>query len=249
MFAIPIANSRPIASDRSRPSWKYTDRRSPRMVACGKRAISRGQILGRAERGAGRHDPVGEPHLVRLGGGHRPPGNDHVKCPAHPDQPRQPHGAAVDQRHAPATAEDTEDRVLLDDPQVTPAGEFESPGHRVAGDGGDHRLGHPHPGRAHRTVAAVPQPIAALLVAERGQIGTGAERAAGAGQHRDARVVVGVELPNASTSAAAVGPSTALRTSGRSSNTVVTGPSTETRTPLMATTLRRRVDPPTGCSA
>ena len=81
----------------------------------------------------------------------RPPaGEDQVHRPAVPDQPRQSHRAAVDQRHAPAPAEHPEHRVLLGDPQVAPQRQLEAAGHRVATDRGDHRLGQRHAGRAHR---------------------------------------------------------------------------------------------------
>ena len=112
---------------------------------------------------------------------------------ARADQPRQPHGAAVDQRHAPAAAEHAEHRVLLGDPQVAPQRELETAGDRVAGDRGDHRLREPHPARAHRAVAVAldavaPRPARLL------QVGARAEDAALAVEHRDGGVLVGVEV-------------------------------------------------------
>ena len=85
-----------------------------------------------------------------------------------------------------------EHRVLLGHAQIAPQRQLQPAGHGVAGDRGDHRLGQPHPGRAHRPVAVVVD-----AVAGRGpdglQVGAGAERAARAVEHRDRRVGVGVE--------------------------------------------------------
>ena len=57
-----------------------------------------------------------------------------------PDQPRQPHRPAVDQRHAPAPAEHPEHRALLGDPQVAPQRQLEPAGDGVTRDRRDHRL-------------------------------------------------------------------------------------------------------------
>ena len=43
--------------------------------------------------------------------------------------------------------------LLLGDAQIAPERELEAAGDRMAGHGGDHRLGQPHPRRAHRAVA------------------------------------------------------------------------------------------------
>jgi len=52
----------------------------------------------------GRHETVSQPDRRRLGGADGAPGEDHVHRPAGPDQPGQAHGAAVNQRDAPAPA-------------------------------------------------------------------------------------------------------------------------------------------------
>ena len=77
-----------------------------------------------------------------------------------PDQPRQAHGAAVDQRHAPAAAEHAEHGVLLGDAQIAPQRELEPARNGVARDRGDHRLGQAHARGAHRAVAAGLDPVA-----------------------------------------------------------------------------------------
>ena len=64
------------------------------------------QRLGHLERAVEvlpvRHDLVHEPHGVGLVGLHDAAAQDQVERPAEPDDARQPLGAAVDQRHAPA---------------------------------------------------------------------------------------------------------------------------------------------------
>ena len=105
-----------------------------------------------------------------------------------PDQPRQPHRSAVDQRHAPATAEHPEDRVVRRDPEVAPGRELEPARHRVPLDRRDHRLRQPHPRRPHRPVAVVLDPVVHRL-----EVRARAERATLAVQHRDTGVVIRVE--------------------------------------------------------
>ena len=63
---------------------------------------------------------LASPIAQRLLGADRPAGEDQVHRRALADQPRQPHRAAVDQRHAPAAAEHAERRVRVGDPQVAP---------------------------------------------------------------------------------------------------------------------------------
>ena len=108
------------------------------------------------------------------------------------DQPREPDRAAVDERYAPPPAEHAEHRVARGDAQVAPQRELEPARDRVALDRGDHGLRQQHPRRSHRAVALGLNAVAAV-VADRLQVGAGAERAARAGEHRDVVRVVGVE--------------------------------------------------------
>ena len=154
----------------------------------------RGERLGGSQRLAGGHDPVGEPDRGGLGGVDGTSGEDHVHRPAGADQAGQAHGPAIDERHAPASAEDAKDGGFVGHPQVAPQGQFEAAGHRVARHGGDHRLGQPQSADAHRPVAVGTDPVAALG-ADRGEVGPGAEHAAFAVEHGDRGLRIGVELP------------------------------------------------------
>ena len=184
---------------------------------------------------AGRDHPVDQAHRQRLGGGDRPAGQDQVQRPAQADQrgaaaPCRRRSAAppTGGRTRPSTASSSATRRSHHSASSRP------PGHGVPGDRGDHRLGQPHPGRPHRPVAVRRGPVA-VRAADRLEVGTGAERPARAPQHghvgsRRRRRTRGTR----SARAAAVGPSTALRTLGRSRMTVVTRPSRSTRTVIDA---------------
>jgi len=151
-----------------------------------------GKLLRGGQRLPGRYDAVGEPDRGRLGRVDRAPGEDHFHRPAGADQPGQAHGAAVDQRDAPATAEHAEHGGLVGDPQVAPQRQFQAARHRVPRYRGDDRLGQPEPADPHRGVAVRGHPVAALG-ADRGQVRAGTENAALAVQHGHRRVRVGVE--------------------------------------------------------
>lgn len=146
------------------------------------------QRLGLFACGARRHDPVDEPDPLGLLGVHGPAGQDQVHRTARPDQPWQPDRPAVDERDAPASAEDTERRVRGGNPEVAPQGELETAGDGVPLHRRDDRLAEPQPGRTHRPVAVRHHPVV-----QRTQVGTGTERATRAGQHRHRLPVVGVE--------------------------------------------------------
>ena len=72
---------------------------------------ARGELDCCLKRVARLDDPVGETHgsgLLRVDGS---TGQDHVECSRLADQAREPDGAAVDEWHAEATAEDAEGGV------------------------------------------------------------------------------------------------------------------------------------------
>jgi hypothetical protein len=54
------------------------------------------------------------------------------------DQPRQPDGAEIDQRHAEAAAEHAEDGVLGDHAHIRPQRQFHAAGNRKTLDRRDH---------------------------------------------------------------------------------------------------------------
>ena len=113
-----------------------------------------------------------------------------------PDQPRQPDGAEIDQRHAEAAAVDAEDRILGDHAHIGPQRQLHAAGHRKTFHRGDHRFCQPQPARPHRRDGRMAAELALLVgIARRHrlQVGAGAESAAGAGEHRDRRALVGIE--------------------------------------------------------
>lgn len=151
------------------------------------------ELLRGGQRLAGPDHAAGQPHCQGLVGVDRAAGEDHVQRPPHADDARQAHGAAVDQRHAPAAAEHAEHGIVLHHPQVGQQGQFEAPGDGVSADRGNQRFGQGHPGRPHRAGCAAVghERVAARGIADGGQIGAGAEMAARAAQHRHAQRVIG----------------------------------------------------------
>lgn len=154
------------------------------------------QALRCFQRRPGRHHAVHQADGERLVGLHRAPGEDQVQRPPLADDARQAHGAAVDQRHAEAPAEHTEHGVLGHHPQVCQQRQLQAAGHGMALDGSDQRLGQLHAARPHGPVAVRLQAVAPLAVlGHRRQVGTGAEGAAAASEHRHPRVIVRLESP------------------------------------------------------
>src|SRR5439155_16269465 len=74
-----------------------------------------GELVGQLDRGVARppalDQTVREAHAERLLARHAPPGEDQVHRLAVADEAGEAHGTEVDQRHAPAPAEDAEDGV------------------------------------------------------------------------------------------------------------------------------------------
>ena len=89
-------------------------------------------------------DAVGQADALGLARVDGTAGEDQIEGARQADQPRQPHRAAVHERHAPAPAEHPEHGVLLEHAQVAPQRELESAGDRVAGHRRDRRLGQQH---------------------------------------------------------------------------------------------------------
>ena len=80
----------------------------------------RRELARRGERLPRGHHAVGEADGQRFLRIDRAAGEDEVHRAALADQPRQAHRAAVDQRHTPAAAKDTEHRRLVGHAQVAP---------------------------------------------------------------------------------------------------------------------------------
>ena len=184
----------------------------------GDRARERLRLLAGA---AGGDHAVGEAEREGLARVDRAAGEDQVEGPGEADQLRQADGAPVDQRHAPAAAEDAEDRAVSRDPQVAHERELEAARHRVALDRGDGGLGEGHAGRAHRPVALGPR-VSPRSV-PRALRSAPAQKTPPAPQSTATRSESSASNSRkASVSARAAGPSTALRASGRSITIVAT---------------------------
>ena len=140
---------------------------------------------------AGLDDLVQETHSERFLGGDHATGQDHVEGPAEADDSRQPLRAAVDQGHAEAPLREAEGRTARGHAQVAPQGELEPAGQAPARDRRDRRLRRDPPGEAERPLRQH-QPRDERL--DGLEVGAGAEGLlAAAGEHEDARLVVGLE--------------------------------------------------------
>ena len=160
----------------------------------GKRADFKRQRNGGVATFAVVDNAVGQSDVQRFGSVHWPAREHHVKRARKPNQLRQPHSAAVDQRHtpaqrlsvdgaaslsahphrsSPAPTKDTEHGRALDNAQVAPERELEPARHSVAGDGRNPRLARLRARAAHRTVAVRHRQ---QRVVKRLEVGAGAER-------------------------------------------------------------------------
>ena len=225
----PCAYSTPSASDSSSPAWSITESRSLRRHSCRNPAST-----SASSSAATRAVPVGttrfdQTHPLRLRGVDRASGEDQVQRPAGPDQPGQPHGAPVDQRHAPATAEHAEHGIRSGHPQVAPGASSRPPAtaypSMAAITGFDSRIRVGPIGPSPSSVDPV-----AVLGADRLEVRTGAERAAVAVQHRDRLAVVGVERPEGVGQGVGRRPVHGVPGVCRSRITVVTAPERSERT-------------------
>ena len=91
---------------------------------------------------------VGQAHAQGFLAAYAAAGEDHVHGVALADQAWQAHGAAIHQRHAPASAVDAEHRRAGRHAQIAPQGEFQAAGHRVALHCRYHGLAEGHAGGA-----------------------------------------------------------------------------------------------------
>ena len=99
---------------------------------------------------------------------------------------RQAYGAAINQRHAPASAEHAKDSRLFRHAQITHQGQFQAARYRVAGYGGNHGFGQIHPGwtKGAMTDAMGVDFVTALGIVEGTQISARAKVATGTTEHR-----------------------------------------------------------------
>ena len=138
--------SRPRLASSARPCVERHADALDRGAAVGEHRLlgEGGQRLGHLERALevapGGHDLGQQAHRQRLLGWHHAAGEDQVERAAEADDARQPLGAAVDQRHAPAALGEAERGALGGDPQVAPQRQLEAAGEAPAGDRGDRGL-------------------------------------------------------------------------------------------------------------
>ncbi len=108
------------------------------------------------------------------------------------DEPGQPDGAAVHQRHAPAPAVDAEDGICRRHPHVAPQGQLQPAGHGEPLDRGDDGLGEQHARAPEGAVAGLPQSGSGAC-GDGFQIRAGAENAIASGEHGNVGRIVCVE--------------------------------------------------------
>jgi hypothetical protein len=108
---------------------------------------------------------------------------------------RQAHRAAIDQRHAPASAKHAELGALGRHAHIAPQSQLETAGDGVAFDSGDHRLGQQMARRAHRArgFGIEQRRVRRSWPGGNLEIVAGAERAAAPGQDRHRLARVGVK--------------------------------------------------------
>ena len=125
-----------------------------------------GELVGHLDRGVARppalHQTVREAHAERLLARDAPPGEDQVHRLAVADEAGEAHGTEVDQRHAPAPAEDAEDGVGGRHAEIAPERQLEAARYGVALDRGEDRLREQHARRPHGRLVAVVADAAAL---------------------------------------------------------------------------------------
>ena len=93
---------------------------------------SLGVFEGALQVAVGRRDLVDQSHRVSLVDVDDPAAQDHVECPAQPDDARQALGPAVHQRHAPAALGEAQLGALGRDPQVAPQRQLQTAGQAPA---------------------------------------------------------------------------------------------------------------------
>src|SRR5262249_51425256 len=103
-----------------------------------------------------RSDVFAQAHVQALLRRHLASRQDDLQRTTQPDDPRQPHGSPVDQRHTPTAAIDAEVRALRHHPEIAPQPQFHSAGDGRALDGGDDRLVQLEPGGAERSARNFP---------------------------------------------------------------------------------------------
>src|SRR5690349_5665503 len=138
------------------------------------------------------HNTIRQPHRQRLLRANRASRENQVERAAQADQSWQAYRPTVDQRDAPAPAEDAERRVLLHYAQIAPEGKLHSTGDGVARDRGNHRLGEQHACWPHWPVTFRLHAVE-VSRCKSFEVSPSAEVAMVAIEHTNRRVRIGVE--------------------------------------------------------
>ena len=153
------------------------------------------QRLGGRAASPSRHDTLAQADAKAFIRRDLAAGEDDVERPAPPDDARQPHRTAVDQRHAPAAAVDAHVGALLHHAQIAPQRQLHAARDGRPRNRRDHRLRKLQPCRPHRSARDRPTACGKIQRRHRfflAKLGRGilevearAEGAARAPQHRD----------------------------------------------------------------
>jgi len=154
------------------------------------------QLLGGGQRAASGDHPIDQPHAQRLVSQHRTTGENQIQRATLADNSWQTHGAAINQRHAKASAEHPKHRVIGHHPQISEQRQLQPAGYRVTFNSGDQWFAQLHAAGAHRSVTFGFQAIGALnTFGKRAQISTGAEGIARPRQNCHPRLLIRFKGP------------------------------------------------------
>ena len=144
------SSARPSASGSPAPS--IAARRSESIVCCGKAARPSAISSARSRCASSATTSFTSPQSSASAASSTRPVRISSSARPMPDDPRQPLGAAVDQRDPEAPLGEAEPRGLGGDPQVAPQRQLEAAGQAPARDRGDRRLRRREPREAHRAL-------------------------------------------------------------------------------------------------
>src|SRR5579871_880252 len=113
---------------------------------------------------------------------HGAPRHRDLECPAFTDEAGQTDGPAIHKGHPPSPVEGAKYRIVGGNAEIAPQSKFKASGHRIAFNGGDHRLAKSHARWSHRSIGALVPALSAFTACHLAQVGAGTKRAAFAGK-------------------------------------------------------------------
>src|ERR1700730_10424625 len=196
----PGAHRKAMTRDGRAPVSAHTHLRKARDLAC--------QLFRLRTRPALGGEIFAQPDLQALLRGHFAPRENNLQCAALSDDPRQPHRAAVNQRHAPTPAIDAEVGFICHDAKVAPQSELHAAGNGRPLDGRDYGLSQFEARRAQRSarnLGAIPprsgnrnvelaKRIIGMKRADIIEVPTRAKRAAGTVENRNAGLLIRIKF-------------------------------------------------------